>query len=451
MPQIQSNGPQWWPSFIPFPSLTPSSPAQKVKPQEAPPADNLSTKAKGKAAPALAIPMNQSLPQASLVDIQNAVNTAIDQSYSRVPQRAGESRHALNRRLQATPSESTIPPANHAHYDGSDVVVIAFEGTGAFEPRRAPLMQDAAEILKKQGLSLQGQDSALYDAVSEGISQKENRSNNWSGLGRGPLNGLMNSPELNEKTQWLSFPSEEFEALSGGDAYKDVTAKQLLGEAYNSTRGETPGINQALKAVKDIQAQAKAQGKNPKFVIVTHSSGGRSSVKFLEKAKALNNTEGKQMDFPFVMTIDPVREAHEAVGEALKEIYVNKGTEHNMNRVREAGRAVNDAEIFGFKPFDWMIPDETVKHRKVYAPKVRYTPQDESLYKPHNVGKFINYFQRKDTEGLKDERFRFGIEGSPIKGADANIPIHDVGSAGHGEIAYHDKVVKAFLDGISGL
>ncbi len=45
---------------------------------------------------------------------------------------------------------------------------------------------------------------------------------------------------------------------------------------------------------------------------------------------------------------------------------------------------------------------------------------------------------------------KFGIQGSPVKGAQ-NQEVHDVGSAGHGEIAYNPIVVKAFAEGLKRL
>lgn len=75
---------------------------------------------------------------------------------------------------------------------------------------------------------------------------------------------------------------------------------------------------------------------------------------------------------------------------------------------------------------------------------VRSHAQPESLYKPGNAQKMINFYQKKDEEGLKMPQVRFGIQGSPVARAE-NIEIHDVGTAGHGEITYHDKVLNRFM------
>ena len=159
----------------------------------------------------------------------------------------------------------------------------------------------------------------------------------------------------------------------------------------------------------------------------------------------LREADGSQLKFPFVMTIDPVREAHEAVGEAIVEI-INKGTEHNANRVR-AG-----ADAF----LNFLLPGpsiDIVPQRKVYPPTVGFDDQKNSLYKTHNTEKFQSFYQRDDTEGLKLEWhpwLDFGIHGSKVEGAD-NIPVYGVGSSGHGNIATDEKVVKAFMNGLAEL
>lgn len=367
------------------------------------------------------------LKPATPEQIRAAVNATLEDSYRQVPVKAGESRHRLNRRLQTADVASGASPPNPSsaltRYNGADVVIIAFEGTGAFDARRAPVMQQVAERLKEQGLSLEGSDGQLYREVSKGIADREHRDINWSGLGTGPLDTLLSDPETQANTQWLSFPSEELEVLAGGEILKNLDPDQLLRESVGSTIGVTPGIQNALRAMAEIKAQAKAQGKSPQFVVVSHSSGGRSTVKFLEKAKS--------QQFPLVMTLDPVREAHEAVGEALKETYLYKGTEHNMNRLRSAA--------------NWFLPESMeLEKKKVYPPMVRSHAQPESLYKPGNAQKMINFYQKKDEEGLKMPQVRFGIQGSPVARAE-NIEIHDVGTAGHGEITYHDKVLNRFM------
>ena len=211
------------------------------------------------------------LKPASKAQMQAAVDKALNNSFKRVPDRPGESRHELNQRLQ-NKTAAGQGPGNNVFYDGSDVVVIAFEGTGAFETRRPHVMQEAAEILKEQGLSSQGRD--LYDMSTTGLKPHlGSRDPNWSGLGLGPMTALLNDPEQQNKTQWLSFPSEEIELLAHPKAYKATSFDDIVQEMTGSYVGHTPGIQNALSAMQDIQMQARAQGKNPKFVVVSHSSG----------------------------------------------------------------------------------------------------------------------------------------------------------------------------------
>lgn len=427
-----------------------ASPA--TKPQGAPPLDQLkSTAASGKAQPVLAL----ADVKASPTQIQAAIDKATSNSYQRTPAHEGESRHTLRQRLQNIDKNGLGDPQGRIKYDGSDVVVIAFEGTGAYEPRQTPIMQEAAALLREQGLSIETSD--LANKATAAIQTQEGRDDSdkhWSGLASGPMQTLLENEKLQAHSQWLSFPSEEIELLSGLDAVKDMSTRKVLDavqQAKGSYEGNTAGINGALKAMKDIQAQARAQGKAPKFVIVTHSSGGRSAVKFLEQAKALKGADGKALQFENLITIDPVREAHEAVGESIKE-FVNKGTEHNVNRLREVGR---------------MLGLDT-PNQKVYPATVRSRKQAESLYQPGNVKKALNFYQQKDTRGLKmvepkeleglsgyqrwmKEALIFGIHGSPVAGAE-NIEIHDqVGESGHGEIAYHPQVQKRFTEALEKL
>ncbi|PKL77590.1 MAG: hypothetical protein CVV27_05045 [Candidatus Melainabacteria bacterium HGW-Melainabacteria-1] len=366
---------------------------------------------------------------ASKEQIRQAVSEAVAASYERVPHRAGESRHTLNRRLQSSAPETHLNAKTPGiKYDGSAIVVIAFEGTGAFEARQAPVMLDAAKRLQKQGLSLSGAEQSMDYMVRTELNAKMGKEGNWSGLSAGALESLLKEPDLQANTQWLSFPSEEFEAFSHPSALQNISLKQVLNDALSSTVGETQGINHALVAMREIQAQARAQGKDPEFVILSHSSGGRSAVKFLEKAKDIKDEAGQPIRFGLALTIDPVREAHEALAEAFKEL-VNKGAEHNANRLR-----------------GWLdaLPLLEVEQKKVYPPQVRHRAQPESLYAPSNVAKFYSFYQQKDTQGLKMEP-SFGIHGSPVKGA-INREIRNVGTSGHGEITYHPLVTKTFVE-----
>lgn len=344
-------------------------------------------------------------------------------SRKNVPALNGENRHQLNARIMAHGAQDK-KNSGKVRYDGSPVVVIAFEGTGAFDPRRASTMQALGRRLQAQGHDTTNPRFNPATLVEKALGEQTS----WSGLGHGPLDAVVRDPKLNKNVQWLSFPSEELEVLGDPKNLSNYSPRQIVKDVIGSTEGRTPGIEAALKAVKDISGQAHAQGKNPKFVLLSHSSGGRSAVKFAERLRTLRNPgDGKPFEVPLAVTIDPVREAHEAMFEAAREV-VNKGTEHNANKVRR---------FLG-------LPE-----RKVWPPNVGSRKQPESLYRPSNVSQWINFYQTDDTEGLKMSP-QFGIHGSPVERA-TNIRVRGTGSAGHGEINYHPTVVKGFRDALQGV
>lgn len=393
----------------------------------------------------------QPLIQASDEQVTKAVNEAVSENYQKVPPKPLENRHELNQRLQLSDPSRPHGPSNPIHYDGSDVVVISFEGTGAFEPRRLEIMSAAAEKLKEQGLK----SDSLYGPSTEGISEKTEKKANWSGLNVGVHSAILNDRELQEHTQILSFPSEESELFRGEEVKNTLGGSYLLDsikegknpfskledEIIGSVSGRTPGIDNALIAMRDIQAQAKAQGKTPKFVIVGHSSGGRSMVKFLERAQSMKGMDGNPLKFELAVSIDPVREAHEAALEGVQEL-INKAAEHTRN----------GAAVVANKAIPFVDPFEI---KKVYPPTVGYKSQPESLYVPSNVpkDKYFSFYQRADTAGLE---MGFGIHGSKVDGAINKQIFRDqygnlLGRQGHGEITSSKPVVTALTEGIRGL
>ena len=360
---------------------------------------------------------------ATSAQMQEAVDWAVKQSLQDTPSKDGADRHEIGRLVQTQNLEQPgKEKTDRVHYDGSDVVVIAFEGTGGYHPRKAQVVQAAAARLRDQGLRVDGQNGSLAYKASSAIDAAEGQSSGWSGLTRGPLEQLIRDPELSSRTQWFSFASEEIEAMSGEDAFMRSHLKDVLHDSLEIYTGEIPGLQNALKAVSEIQQQAREQGKNPRFVLVSHSSGGTSLVKFLERARAITGEDGKPLQFEAALTIDPVREAHEAFFEGAKELFY-KGTEHNFNKLKTS---------LGFQP------------KRVYPPLVRHRDQPETLFKPSNVKFFKNYYQLQDTEGLKIKPY-VGIQGSKVMGAD-NQEIPDVGTGGHGEIAVHQEVRDAFVE-----
>ena len=158
-----------------------------------------------------------------------------------------------------------------------------------------------------------------------------------------------------------------------------------------------------------------------KLIVLSHSSGGRSAIKYLEQLKNLHNplTGNKIIKADLVFTIDPVREAHEAIAEALSQMAANP--------IKKA---------YNFLP---VIPD--VKVHPVY---VWSRHQKESLYKTSNTIQHVNFYQKADQLGLKTQP-QFGIHGSPIHGADLNRDLTlKLGKDGHGAITYHADLLEQF-------
>ncbi len=361
-------------------------------------------------------------------------NEVLDESFRRVPVVKGESRHQTNARIQSEDwtSETGANPSG-VHYDGSEVVVIAFEGTGAFHPRRAQATQELHHRLREHGIDPKTVSGSAADYVSSALSDREGSPSGWSGLAVGPMEALAKDPELRDRTQWLSFPSEEVEALANVDGWKKH-GSEVVENLWASHNNDTPGVNQAVKAVRDIQEQARAAGlPDPQIVVLSHSSGARSAVRFSEALRQVQDSEGHPTEVDLAFTIDPVREAHEAFGEALGSLTA-RGTEHNLNR----GRKLLSR-----------IPGVSLPEQPVGPALVRSRPQPESLYAPPNVHHFRSFYQTSDRNGLGVGP-RFGIQGSPVAGAE-NETITGLGEHGHGTIAYHPKVTGAFLEELHDL
>lgn len=355
----------------------------------------------------------------SSANLKERASSLVRESLRKVPERDGRSRHLTNALVQSqSPGQPTKTVAK-AHYDGSPVVVIAFEGTGAFDARRPALMQRLGRELQASGQNTQDGRFHPERLVDEALTQERGRGAKWSGLSSGPLKTIVKDPELNSNVQWLSFPSEEAEILSDTEAYKNVSARRLISDIRRSSGGASQGINHALERVEEIAAEARKQGKSPKFVLLSHSSGGRTAVKFAEKLKRLKNpSTGENFKVETALTIDPVKEAHEAMVEAGREV-INKKAEELGNSVRE---------LMG------------IPQRRVYPPNVGSRLQRKTLFHSDGVNKWVNFYQRTDTLGLKLD-IRFGIHGSPVHRAE-NIEIKNTKDDGHGAIAYHPRVLR---------
>ncbi len=363
------------------------------------------------------------LRQARATEIQAAIKSALSDSYRRVPSQPNESRHDLSRRLYASA---------HLILKHPKIVIMAFEGTGSFEPRMALVMQDAAHRLRQQGLMVQGQELSLQYSAFKSLAQVSVSEPNWSALATGPLEALLRDPELQTQTIWLSFPSEEFEWLSRLTRFEQVSLPQLAGFLTGQTARATAGIDRALESLKTLLSQFP-EPSLPQLVVVSHSSGTRAAIKFIERAHQLKGKHGKRPEFSLVISSDPVCEADQVMGEAFSEI-LNYQLKMRFNRLQ-----------------GWLdlLPFVALKPKPVPLPVVQHRLQPNCLYVPDQVKRFISFYQQKDTLGLRLAP-QFGIHGSPVAGA-MNQEIKQVGPAGHGEIAFHPTVTTRFTQELKAL
>src|SRR5690606_34064430 len=126
----------------------------------------------------------------------------------------------------------------------------------------------------------------------------------------GPLGHFLKDHELNKEARYFkfaSFASEEVEALGDRSKLGELIAGGMFGSIPDGAFG-IPGIKNALTCVKNFYEESDRLEINPrpKLIVMGHSSGCRSSVKFLE----VLNKAGSEIKADLVITLDPVKEAH---------------------------------------------------------------------------------------------------------------------------------------------
>ena len=324
--------------------------------------------------------------------------------------RSDTDRLVLNKKLnQCQPSSS------------GSALIIAFSGTGSYQPR-LPILLD--QICKSIGHNIH---SDLMKNIHYRVSAKFHKTekdlpDKWSGLLAGPMNFLCNNPDLLPYSyDWYSFPSEESELLDDPTKLKIKEFLKLPKEIKSSFGAFPAGIQNAVQCTQKYLGHKNSIAGQTKLIVLSHSSGGRSAIKYLEKLQELNDPRNatKPIKADLVFTIDPVREAHEAIAEALSQMAANP--------IKKA---------YNFLP---VIPD--VKVHPVY---VWSRHQKESLYKTSNTIQHVNFYQKADQFGLKTQP-KFGIHGSPIHGADLNRDLTlKLGKDGHGAITYHADLLEQF-------
>jgi len=320
--------------------------------------------------------------------------------YSQAKKKDHPNRHQANKNLNRC-----LPDEN------SKALVIAFEGTGAYEPLIPAMMSRfnkcfGGKVSKKLN-------NKVYHLSREIYKADKGRDSKWSGLQAGVMSemiGHRNSKDVD----WYSFPSEEVEQLAGLEELKDISIKELYENIKDSVDSNPKGIKNARDCIMQYLSKAKLMGITPKIILTSHSSGGRSLVKFAEHMK---KDVGVDVDLAF--SIDPVKEAHHAVEEVVPQ---------------KLGEPI--------RYLKWQMDGKkkTYPYSAVWSRR-----QEKKLYKSGNIKKYQNFYQKNDREGLKvgGNAMRFGIHGSPVEGAQ-NKYIKGLGTSGHGEITYNSTVLMEF-------
>lgn len=310
-------------------------------------------------------------------------------------------------------------------------LIISFEGTGSYDPYSFDIQYKLLKCLDVDQLPPSFR-NYIYNKVRKYAKKYVGTGKTkWSGVEAGPINMLSGDPELNKIAKNMTianFPSEESELLSDANAISLQNIKNIPAEMARSTNGMPKGMHAAITCTKQYLKEAKKNGiENPKIIVLSHSSGGRTAVKFNEYIKKIYNpvTNGIGVDVDLTFSIDPVKEAHHAVQDIASQY---------------AGNAARDLQR--------KFSDDVPKNKR---PTVWSKKQPKSLYKTSNTKKWVNVYQNVDKEGIK-AGVPFGICGSPINNADVNQYIKTgLGTGAHGEIAYCQKTKDLFKENFSSL
>ncbi len=332
---------------------------------------------------------------------------------------APKDRHEVGKKLNDCTPESN-----------SKGLVISFAGTGAYDPR--------ADHLMTYGLSCFGDGKKLdpglhdkyYETVKATLKAKGRGTDIWSAIDKGIIPLFLSDEKLSvdaNKYDFASFPSEESELIADVNNITWDKITKLNREMSASAAGIPKGIVNAIACTAKYLKKAREMNITPKVIVLTHSSGGRSAVKYHEAMKKIVNPLSGKMDFKsdLVFTIDPVIEAHEAIKEVADQY---------------AGKAV-----------DAVNPFSDGKKQKIPV-KVWSRDNSDRLYKTSNAKKWYSVYQTQDTKGLGIKALPFGIAGSHIKNADKNLHVTGFTKnkktgiiSAHGDIGYRDETRELFL------
>lgn len=346
-------------------------------------------------------------PLAAAPDLRTLVRAA----FAAQPAGRGLDRHGLRSLL--------VPPTPSP---GVETLIVAFEGTGAFEPRLAPTIMKVAADLNWQI----SDGDAIVDTAEADLARRERREVHWSGLLSGPMGMLLEQPELTGRFDWASFPSEEAEVLAGLDSITPENIRRILKDAARSTAGLPLGVTASRDWVTTYLAAWPEDRPKPRVVVLAHSSGTRTAVKALEELGK------KGISADLVFSIDPVRAAHEALKELLPQM-IGQGAHYNVRKVG---------------PIDWVL--DRVGAPKPVLPRVWRRDHPDHLYKPRNAGRWVSVYQMDDELGLKIPPHH-GIQGSRLKDADHQEMIGGLGQDAHGPIAYNKRTLELLAEELKKL
>ena len=333
----------------------------------------------------------------SLVKAEDSLTQVVQNSLAKAKHLVRYDRHQSNKLLN-----KCSPDKN------SKILIIAFEGTGAYEPLVPALMNEINKTIDKT--KFQSLENDLLPEVRKQVQAITRDELKWSGLMSGPMSELLKFKD-SHTIDWYSFPSEEVEQLAGLEKFRDLSITQLYDNISDSIDSNPKGIQNAYSCIYRYLSKAKALKIDPTIVLLSHSSGGRSLIKFAEKIKSLNVTA------KLAFTIDPVVEAHHALEEVIPQ------------KIGEPARYLRWRFTGGDYPYS----------------AVWHSDHPSKLYSPSNVDQHLSFFQTTDRLGLKigGDALRFGIHGSNIEGAQ-NKYIRGLGHDAHGAICYNEKVLEAF-------
>ncbi len=309
----------------------------------------------------------------------------------------------------------------------SKALVISFSGTGSYDPR--------VEHLMTYGFSCLGDSKRLdpslikyyYSAVLGALENKGRKSKKWSAIDKGIMPLFLSDKTLSknaDKLDFATFPSEESEIIADPENIGMDQIMALSEEVDRSSAGLPKGVSHAVQCVSRYLRASKKLNIKPKIIILSHSSGARSAVKFHEAMKWVTNPLTGKKDFKsdLVFSIDPVIEAHEVMKEVASQY---------------AGKAVDAVNPFSDK-----------------SPEVKVWTRDHSkrLYKPNNSRSWYSVYQTEDTNGIGMKDLPFGIQGSKVKNADKNLYLSDFKKdkksqnvSAHGDIGDREETKSLFL------